>query len=157
ATNDLTNLHLVPNIQQKATNAQPPGTVLQMNPSAGTTVSQGATVTLTVAKAPVAVQVPDVTGLTVDAARVQLESAGLTFGTQTQQPSATVKAGEIVSQDPVAGTSVQRNTPVNVVVSSGPQQVTVPDVTCQSFGSAKKDLRDAGLVAVVSSDTVPPD
>ena len=32
---------------------------------------------------------------------------------------------------------------------------TVPDVTCQSFGSAKHDLRAAGFVAVISAETRP--
>jgi eukaryotic-like serine/threonine-protein kinase len=154
ATNDLTKLGLVPNIVQKATGAQPPGTVIGMAPAAGTPVARGATVTLTVAKAPVGVQVPSVTGLTVEAAKVQIETAGLTLGTQTQEASSSVKSGEIISQDPAAGTSVPKNTPVNVVVSSGPQQVTVRDVTCESFGRAKNDLSDIGLNAVISPDAV---
>ena len=39
-----------------------PGTVLAMSPAAGTEVEKGATVTLTIAKEPKQVEVPDVIG-----------------------------------------------------------------------------------------------
>ncbi len=50
---------------------------------------------------------------------------------------------------------VEPGSSVTVFISTGPATVNVPDVTCQSFGSAKQDLRAAGLVAITSTETRP--
>ena len=36
--------------------------------------------------------------------------------------------GNVISQDPASGNSVAQGSPVNLVISSGPQMVTVPNV-----------------------------
>ena len=54
-----------------------PGTVLEMSPAAGSHVDKGATVTLTVAKAPKQVAVPDVAGEQADDADRAAQAAGL--------------------------------------------------------------------------------
>ena len=45
-----------------------------------------------------------------------------------EQPSADYAAGQIISQTPTKGTSVEKNTTVYYVVSSGVSDVTVPEV-----------------------------
>ena len=37
-------------------------------------------------------------------------------------------AGNVIFQDPASGNSVAQGSPVNLVISSGPQMVTVPNV-----------------------------
>ena len=72
--------------------------------------------------------VPNVEGLTQDAATTAITAAKLTGGTVTQQISNTVATGKVISQDPASGNSVAQGSPVNLVISSGPQMVTVPNV-----------------------------
>src|ERR1700731_2484891 len=72
--------------------------------------------------------VPNVEGLTQDAATTAITAAKLTVGTVTQQTSNTVAPGKVISQDPPSGNSVAQGSPVNLVISSGPQMVTVPNV-----------------------------
>src|SRR5580692_2530841 len=72
--------------------------------------------------------VPNVEGLTQDAATTAITAAKLTVGTVTQQTSNTVAAGKVISQDPASGNSVAQGSPVNLMISSGPQMVTVPNV-----------------------------
>src|SRR5207249_12153308 len=69
--------------------------------------------------APALVSVPSVVGLTQAAATAAITSANLTLGTVTQQTSATVPTGNIISQDPAAGAAVAQGSPVNLVVSQG--------------------------------------
>jgi hypothetical protein len=58
--------------------------------------------------------------MTQAAANTALTSAGLILGTVTTHASGTVPAGSVISENPVAGTSVQAGSAVNLLVSSGP-------------------------------------
>lgn len=106
------------------------------------------------------VSVPDVTGMTVPQATVALADAGLELGTVTEKANADVPAGQIVSQDPQAGTTLEEGSRVDVVVAVAPQGVEVPDVTGSSVSKAKSDLEAVGLtwrVTEVHDDEVPKD
>jgi eukaryotic-like serine/threonine-protein kinase len=63
-------------VSDRETQDQDPGTVLAQSPSAGTELQKGATVTITVAKAPPQVKVPDVIDDDVDQAVAELKAAG---------------------------------------------------------------------------------
>jgi hypothetical protein len=78
------------------------------------------------------VSVPNVVGLTQAAATSAITSAGLVLGTVTTQSSATVAAGSVISQSPGAGASVTAGSAVNLMVSTGPASVSVPDVPTMS-------------------------
>ena len=73
--------------------------------------------TLTVQAA--TVTVPNVAGLSQSAAEAAIISAGLTVGSVTQEASATVAAGNVISQNPAANDSVSQGSAVALVVSSG--------------------------------------
>ena len=66
-----------------------------------------------------ATNVPDVVGLTQAAAETAITNAGLAVGTVTTATSSTVPQGNVISQDPVADTSVDAGSAVNLVVSLG--------------------------------------
>ena len=68
--------------------------------------------------------VPNVVGLTRSAATAAITAAGLALGTEAQASSATVPAGSVIDQKPAASTEVLANTPVSLLVSSGPPVVT---------------------------------
>ncbi len=133
----------------KTTDAAAAGTVLAQDPVEGTKLANRAPVTLTVAKKPTSVAVPSLTGMTLADAQAALTSAGLKIGTQGEAPDATVEVGHIVSSNPVAGTLVPKGSFVDVVVSTGPELVAVPDLVsgCLSLGSAKQAITGASLVA----------
>jgi serine/threonine-protein kinase len=139
---------------QVTTNQADVGDVISQDPLPGTLLEKGKTVTITVGKAPARVEVPDLTGLTQDEADAALKAANLKLGTPvTTQPSDQPE-GTVVSQDPPARQQAAKGSPVNIVLSSGPGQVTVPDVRCESFSQAKKDLKDNGLNAEISPELV---
>ena len=106
--------------------------------------TEGSRVTILVSTGPGIAQVPDVKGLTSAEAVQRLTKAGFKPSVQDQS-SATVSAGKVISTEPSADTEAQAGSPVAVLVSSGPAQVRVPEVTGQSEAEAKASLRAAGL------------
>ncbi|CAL9514424.1 Serine_threonine-protein kinase PknB [Streptomyces sp. enrichment culture] len=53
--------------------------------------------------------------------------------------------GKICSQDPKSGTDVDKDTTINLVVSTGAPKVEVPDVEGQSYSDAEAALKEAGF------------
>jgi len=85
-------------------------------------------------------QVPDLTGLTVPDARQLLQQEGLRLGQRTPEPNNQFDEGQIVSQTPEDGVQVEERERVDVVVSSGPAQTTVPPLRGLTLDEAKREL-----------------
>ncbi len=103
------------------------------------------------------VTVPNLAGLTVPQATAALAAQGLVLGTQTQQASPDRPKDTIISQLPVSGDTAEKGRTVDVVVSTGKGQATVPQlVGLTSSDAARAALVDAGLtlgtVTQVDSD-----
>src|ERR1700694_1814552 len=90
--------------------------------------------------------VPNVEGLTQDAATTAITGAKLTVGTVTQQSSNTVATGKVISQDPASGGSVAQGSPINLVNSSGTERVTVPNVEGLTQDAATTAITAAKLM-----------
>ena len=86
------------------------GNVLAMSPPAGTKTTQGATVTLTVGKAP-QVAVPALAGQDQVTASNTLQSRA-SRPQIVPQMSATVPAGKVIGTNPAAGTMLDKGSPV---------------------------------------------
>jgi eukaryotic-like serine/threonine-protein kinase len=144
---------------QRVTDPNDPsiGTVVKQDPdpSSTTRLLKNAKITITVARGPSSVTVPsDLVGQDVQAATAELHAVGLEVVTQKQSSDQT--PGTVLDVSPPAGTPVDPASTVTLTVAEAPAQVTVPDVTCESFGAAKHDLHTAGLNGVTSSETRPP-
>ena len=104
------------------------------------------------------ISAPNVVGMTQAAATSAIENLGLTVGTVTTTASLTVPAGQIISQNPAAGSSVSSGATVSFVVSSG-SSLSVPSVVGMTQAAATNTLGDAGLsvgtITTTSSWTVP--
>lgn len=105
------------------------------------------------------VSVPQVTGMDSTTAENTLRDAGLN-PTFTTQHSDSVPDKHVISMSPAAGTQVDQGSSVAVVVSEGPENVTVPnDLVGQSLDYARQSLQQAGLtagpVSTANSATVP--
>jgi eukaryotic-like serine/threonine-protein kinase len=123
---------------------QPAGQVIGQDPTGGTKVKKGSTVTLTVSAGPQQVAVPQVVGLTVSSARGRLQKAGLE-ASEREENSDSVAAGRVISVSPPEGQKVDKGSSVTLVVSSGKPQVQVPDVVGKSFDEAQSTLQAAGF------------
>jgi beta-lactam-binding protein with PASTA domain len=103
----------------------PQGSVLSESPTAGSPVAGGTAVSLVISEGAPPVQVPELVGDTQTAAAAALNSVGLVLGSALQQASTSVPQGEVSNQSPPAGNSVAVGSAVNVIVSSGPPQISI--------------------------------
>lgn len=136
---------IVGRITDEASTTIPVGNIISQNPAAGLSVPTGSAVHLVISAGPEPITVPNVVGQTDSAAANTLQSVGLTVGQTTPQYSATVPAGAIISQNPAAGTTVAPGSAVDLVVSLGPEPVTVPDVVGHTESDAANTLQNVGL------------
>jgi eukaryotic-like serine/threonine-protein kinase len=120
------------------------GRVFDQRPAPGQRLQESQTVTILVSRGVQQVEVPEVTGLSQEEAEAEIAQAGLQVGSVTTQNSQT-EAGIVIAQSPEAGTEVDRNSAVNLVVSEGPATVAVPDVLCADKASARSEIEGAGL------------
>ncbi|MFN7150400.1 MAG: Stk1 family PASTA domain-containing Ser/Thr kinase [Microthrixaceae bacterium] len=132
-----------------------PGFVVEQSPAEGEEVPPGSTVEIFVSTEVGTVIVPDVIGTPLAQAQAQIQAAGLRFADATETPSATVPAGAVISTDPGSGASVPTNSIVQIVVSSGPEQVDVPNLVGRTEADATAELRSRGLETDVTPQTVP--
>ena len=130
------------------------GKVISSDPGVGTRIRKDSTVTLDVSRGPDRPPVPALAGLTRAAAEQRLKDAGLAVGRVSRQHSGGVALGDVISSDPGAGSKQQPNTPVDLVVSSGPAPVDLPSVVGEPVDQATSDLTGAGFKVVVSPTTV---
>jgi eukaryotic-like serine/threonine-protein kinase len=135
---------LTPLVGQSTSALVAAGTVLAQTPRGGSRVKRGSRVSITVSSGPESLAMPKVVGLKSAQAVAKLKGVGLQPTTQSQ-PSAKVPAEVVISTVPSAGTDLQKGSGVVVVVSSGPQQVSVPEVTGETQAEAKAALTAAGL------------
>ncbi|MBD0357537.1 MAG: PASTA domain-containing protein, partial [Rubrobacter sp.] len=121
------------------------GYVIDQDPRGGRTAEVGSTVTITVGAGSETVEVPDLSNRTVEEARRALEAADLSLGRQTRESSSRVPAGQVVSQNPSAGSNTRSGSSVDITVSSGPNQLPVPDVVGYSVSDAVAAIWNAGF------------
>jgi eukaryotic-like serine/threonine-protein kinase len=141
----------------KAKSRRPEGEVIAQDPAGGDKVDEGDTVTLTISGGRPQTMVPDVVDVPQSEAEAAIEDAGLKVGTVTPGDSDEIEPGNVISTDPEADTKVDRGTEVDIVVSSGPSAITVPDVRGRTEEDAIGILEDAGFVVDsvdAPSDTV---
>jgi serine/threonine protein kinase/beta-lactam-binding protein with PASTA domain len=139
----------------KESSEQEKNYVIEQDPrgGGGATAEVGSIVAITVGAGPATVKVPKLYNLTPDGARKVLEAANLSLGNQTEAPSDQVPRGQIVDQKPAADTDAEPGSSVDVVVSSGPRQIPVPDVVGRNVEEAKQTIWNAGFGYAV--ETVP--
>ncbi len=119
------------------------GQVLRSDPGAGDRVHRGTMLVLLTSSGPAPVPVPDVVGASQQDAASTLTHAGLRIRV-TQQPSTDVPEGAVIAESH-RGQSVARDTVVTIVVSTGPDLVTVPRVTGKSLDDATRTLQKRGF------------
>jgi len=122
------------------------GLVIRTNPPAGTEVEPDSTVEVFVSSGPEEFPVPPVVGQTREEAERLITEAGLTVGQVTQRADANFAEGIVIEQSPSVGVRVGAGAPVNLVVSTGPELVIVPDLANLTEREATAELQELGLL-----------
>lgn len=122
--------------------------VIRTDPTAGTSVQRGSTVSLVIASG--RTSVPDLSGMTQDQARAALEEAGLSVGDVTQEDADGAAPGTVLRSSPANGATVERGSEVSLVLASGNStNVQVPsDIVGKSRDDAINSLRKAGFTNI---------
>jgi len=130
------------------------GTVVSQDPAAGQQIAKGSQVTINVSSGSGLIAVTDVTNQSENTARSNLQRAGFTNIQSRQEASDDIAAGNVIRTDPAAGTQIRAGDPIALIVSSGAQQVQVPQVQGLTEQNARTALQNAGLEANVQPQPV---
>lgn len=130
------------------------GIVIGMSPLPNQDVNSDALVTLTVSTGPAEVNVPNVDGLTLDAAITSLTGAGLPSPQIRREASVDVAEGLVIRSDPAAGTAVSIDRQVILYISDGPETELVPSVVGLTQAAAEQAIQNRGFVPVFEPQEV---
>ena len=138
-------------VTERVRNDRPTDEVIAQDPSAGTELEVGETVTLTVSNGPGLEPIPDVEGLTKGEARNRLTREGFKVR-ERGEFSDDVDRNRVIETVPGAGQQVEVGSTVTLVVSRGPEQVAVPNVVGDDVDDARSELERAGLEVDVTRE-----
>jgi serine/threonine-protein kinase len=126
-----------------------PRTVIEQDPLDGSSVEEGTLVTLTVSLGQL-VKVPPLGGTSLGQARRKLDDADLLVQT-LEQASREVRSGHVIKSRPPGGAAVQCQSKVALLVSKGPNLVTLPRVLGEQQEVARAELERRGFIVNVDS------
>ncbi|MEJ7630039.1 MAG: Stk1 family PASTA domain-containing Ser/Thr kinase [Nocardioidaceae bacterium] len=121
------------------------GELISTDPGPGQDVTKGGTVRAVISKGPERHDVPDVRGLTEPDANNAIRDRFLEAARPERVWSDTVTAGVVISVSPDAGTPLRRNGLVHLVISKGPQPITIPSFVHEDAGDAVSALGSLGF------------
>jgi serine/threonine-protein kinase len=134
------------------------GKIIQSIPEGGGKVDAGGSVKLIVSKGPERYTIPAVKGLSPEAAQTVITKSPLTIGTITEVFNSDIPKGFVISSTPESGTSVKRDSKVDLTVSKGIEQIALASYLGKSGEQALNELTEAGFnveSGYAYSETVP--
>ena len=101
------------------------------------------------------INVPDVTGYTVEDALKTLQDAGFTVASEQQSvASTTVESGKVARTSPLAGTKRTKGTEVTLWVSSGDPSITLENYVGRNYLEVQGALEALGVHVIIEKRTV---
>jgi serine/threonine-protein kinase len=128
------------------------GVVIRTDPAGGELAPVGSTIDLIVSAGTERIAVPPLVGLTEGQARTAIEEAGLQVGNVTERADPEIAAGLVIESIPGSGVEISPSIPVDLVVSTGPEVVVVPNVVELSEREATAQLNALDLVVRVNEE-----
>ncbi len=92
-----------------------------------------------------AIQVPDLSQMTVEEASALLKKSGLVLEEAAQRNDERIEAGRILAQDPPPGADIKLQRKVKVVVSLGDKVTSVPELRGGAARRAQITLQQQGM------------
>jgi serine/threonine-protein kinase len=138
---------------ERASDTIPEGRVVATLPDAGAQIDKGSVVTVYVSTGPKKLKVPAVTGQSQESATAELVAVGFEVDVKEKE-SEDADPGTVISQDPDAGSELQKGEQVTITVAVQPKEVDVPNVIGRSEGTATSALTAKGLTVVVQEESV---
>ena len=146
ASNALAPLGLGLAVMEEFSEDVPSGEVIRTVPASGEKTRKGSTVTLIVSKGQERYLIPSgLAGQDPADVKAALESLTLVVIATEEVFDESIPAGKVVGTNPIAGTSVKRESEVTLLVSKGPDLVEVPNVVGLDVAKATSTLKAAGF------------
>ena len=140
----------------------PPGHVISQDPPPGTRIKANRIVYVVVSQGTPSVFIPKLTGLTLRRAELQLAQAGLILGKIGHTHDEEASLGSVITQSPIPGRFVPRNSSINMLLSDGPRPAVylLPDMTGFPMETVLSRIRDwnmrSGRIMEIVDEEVPP-
>lgn len=125
----------------------PKGSVLGQTPAPGVKALKGNDITLDVSLGPKKGTVPNVVGMTREAATTELEKAGFDVPAEVTERLDKRPRGEVLATTPRIGTTVLQPSPVRLTISAGPDAIGVPSLVGMPVEDALALIGQLGLTA----------
>ncbi len=122
------------------------GRICMQDPEPGVEMPKEGTITVNVSKGNKEGLVPSVIGMQEEDVEAYLKAYGYVLG-NVKTITSPEKEGMVLEQDPVAGSTLDKESSVDIVVSDGKgtEKGIVPSVTRMSLSDAKKAIKAAGF------------
>lgn len=130
--------------ETQPSNTAPRQYVIAQTPAAGTAVGPEVVVTLDVSAGQLRTQVPGLPGMSRDDAVAALRTANLELGQVIERPGPEAR-GTVLSSEPGSGQQVPQGTPVELVISTGPSELRMPDIVGRELFEVRATLEQLGL------------
>ena len=130
---------------------EPAGQVVDQSATRYLMVDVTTPIVLQVSKGPEMKEMLDVMGKTFEEAEKALTDAGF-LDVYAEPVESNEPEGTVVGQNVAEGTEIAINDPIELQVSKGPKEVTMPDVVGKTFEEAEKMLLDMGFTVVTKAE-----
>ncbi|MDD7465780.1 MAG: Stk1 family PASTA domain-containing Ser/Thr kinase [Actinomycetaceae bacterium] len=147
----LTKARFVAVVKEEWSQTVPKDAVISQEPAAGKSVPHDSDVTIIVSKGKEPLTVPQAGERSAADFEQLLADTGFEVS-RSEEFSDTVPEGGLISISPAPGAQLFRGDTVAIVVSKGPEMVTMPNLFGSSVASAQEKLEALGLVVDVKRD-----
>ena len=137
-------------IERVYSEEDPEGLIMAQNPVGGDKTEPNGTINLTVSKGPERYIVPQLVGLTPEAAVNAIAKLPLVTGTITEVFNSEIPKGFVISADPAPGTKVRRDAAIKLLVSKGIETFEILSYVGKIGEEALTELSEAGFDVTVT-------
>ncbi len=118
----------------------PEGKIISQEPAAGASVKGNTTIKVVISLGKGKIEVPDITGQSLDEATSELDKLGLEIYVEEEEATDKYLPGTVMLQQPVSGTKVDEKTKIHVKISKKLEEVVIPDLAGLTEEEATKVL-----------------
>ena len=123
-----------------------PGQIVQQDPADGVERRSNFVIQVYVCAERQEITMPNLQGETYQSAKLQLQQYDLKLNVLTEEQfSDEFPSGQVMQTTPAVGAVLKKGATITLVVSKGPESVTVPDFAGKSFETAKAEAEQLGL------------
>ena len=123
----------------------PQGVIVATDPQPGSGVNPTGIITASISQGPERYLVPDVAGMTPEAATDAITAANLTLGGRTEAFDDNIAVGQVAKTTPKIGSELKSGERVDLVISKGPKPVEIPEVVGKPIKVVEASLNSLGL------------